>query len=104
MNTKYTATLIKSGNSYALRLPKWVVEASGLKVGDKVDATTLPVAARPTLNSPAQRQAILDAFRALQEATARAKAEGKGLGMIEDPIAWQREIRNLDKPLPGRDY
>ena len=35
--SNYTATVIKTGNSYALRVPKSYIENAGLKIGDKVD-------------------------------------------------------------------
>ncbi len=98
MNTKYTATLIKSGNSYALRLPKWVVEASGLTAGDIVEGPAL----LPTSRHRSNKLEIQQAVRNLQ--TAVANNPGGMIANIKDPVAWQREMRNLDKPLPGRDY
>ncbi|MGD8373405.1 MAG: hypothetical protein PVI21_00935 [Candidatus Woesebacteria bacterium] len=86
MNT-YTATVIKTGNSYALRVPKKYVEDAQLKSGQKTSiALPLP---EPTQN----REKIQNILRQLQEAGAYKD--------VTDPVAWQREIRK-DRPLPGR--
>ncbi len=85
---KYIATVIKTGNSYALRVPKAYVVDASLHLGDKADIG-LP---RP---EPKQsREKILEAIRQLQKVGAYKN--------IKDPIAWQREIRK-DRPLPGRN-
>jgi hypothetical protein len=57
----------------------------------KVVATLTPV-----LSEAEKKQAHRAAMEAL-----RSIAERGGLG-IEDPVAWQREIRK-DRSLPGRD-
>jgi hypothetical protein len=85
----YTATVIKTGNSYALRVPKQYVVQSNLKLGQKVQVGA-PLASHKQHNPQAIKQAIrnlqqIDAFRT-----------------IKDPVAWQREVRK-DRPLPGRD-
>lgn len=86
---KYTATVIKTGNSYALRVPKRYVEDAALTVGQKVQVV------EPQPAHHAQDQAkIQKAFAGLQALHA---FEG-----IKDPSSWQREIRK-DRPLPGRE-
>lgn len=83
----YTATVIKSGSSYALRFPKSYVVDGGLTLGQKA-AIQLPV------TEPKQdRKRIQEILKQLQEIGAYKS--------IEDPVAWQREIRK-DSPLPGR--
>lgn len=85
----YTATVIKTGNSYALRVPKAYVEQSKLVLGQKVQ-----VGAPLVVPKPQDRQAIQRAIRNLQAVGA--------FRTIKDPVAWQREIRK-DRPLPSRD-
>jgi antitoxin component of MazEF toxin-antitoxin module len=85
---KYTVTVIKTGNSYALRVPKRYVEDAQLKSGQK---TTI---ALPIPEPKQNRERIQEAIRKLQEIGA--------YNDIKDPIAWQREIRK-DRPLPGRE-
>lgn len=97
--TQYTTTLSISGNGYVLRIPKRIVQESGLKPGDKVIGPDLK--SLPAENEPEQRR---QAFIAAVEDLQRAVAENpeSALGSIKDPVAWQREIRQ-DRPLPGRD-
>ncbi len=85
---KYTVTVIKTGNSYALRVPKKYVEDAHLESGQKT-VITLPIP-EPKQN----RQRIQETLRQLQEIGAYKD--------IKDPVAWQREIRK-DRPLPGRE-
>lgn len=85
---KYTATVIKTGNSYALRVPKQYVEDAGLKLGQKA-AIELPVS-----EFRQDRVKIQKILKELQSIGAY-----KSIG---DPVAWQREIRK-DRPLPGRE-
>lgn len=85
---KYTATVIRTGNSYALRVPKSYIDEGRLSLGDK---TTLPPAQK---QQPQSREHIQQLWKELQ-----ALKPFKG---IKDPVAWQREIRK-DRPLPGRD-
>jgi len=87
MNT-YTATVIKTGNSYALRVPKKYVEDAQLKSGQKT------VIALPIPEPKQDRGRIQEAIRQLQEIGAYSD--------IEDPVAWQRKIRK-DRSLPGRE-
>ena len=85
---KYTTTVIKTGNSFALRVPKRYIEDGKLKLGQKADIQ-LPV---PEVKQDRKRVQML--FKQLQEMGAYKD--------IKDPVAWQREIRK-DRPLPGRD-
>src|SRR5260370_942683 len=87
--SNYIATVIKTGNSYALRVPKKYVEDAQLKLGKKA---TIQL---PTPEPKQNRQRIQSILRQLQEI-------GGAYKTIEDPVAWQREIRE-DRPLPGRD-
>ncbi len=86
--SNYVATVIKTGNSYALRVPKEYIDAGGLKLGQKLQ---LPPAQLEQKYDPV---AFNKALKALQ-----AMKPFKG---IKDPVAWQREIRK-DRPLPGRE-
>ncbi len=86
---KYTSTVIKTGNSYALRVPKQYITDAGLELGQKIQITN-PI----NTPKPQDRAAIQRAIRNLQQVTAFAD--------IKDPVAWQREIRQ-DRPLPGRE-
>lgn len=86
---KYTATVIKTGNSYALRVPKKYIEDAELTLGQKVQVSNPLVALKSH-----DRSAVQQAIRNLQQINAYPK--------IKDPAAWQREIRE-DRQLPGRD-
>lgn len=84
---KYTATVIKTGNSYALRVPKKYVEDAHLESGQKA-VITLPVP------EPKQNRArVQEIIRKLQET--------KVYQSIKNPVAWQRENRK-DRQMPGR--
>ncbi|MBU6389591.1 hypothetical protein KGQ71_03675 [Patescibacteria group bacterium] len=84
----YPATVIKTGNSYALRLPKRYIEDANLHLGQKV---TIPL---PIPKITQNRQRVQSIFRQLQELNAYRD--------LTDPAAWQRELRQ-DRPLPGRE-
>jgi antitoxin component of MazEF toxin-antitoxin module len=85
----YTATIIKTGNSYALRVPKAYVDDASVVLGQKVTIS------RPVIEPKKyDHQAFLKALRNVQAL--------KPYKSIKDPVAWQREIRK-DRPLPGRD-
>ena len=84
----YIATVIKTGNSYALRVPKAYIENAKLNLGDKADL------ALPQKHKPQDRAEIQALWKELQAL--------KPFHSIGDPVAWQREIRK-DRPLPGRD-
>lgn len=86
--SKYKATIIKTGNSYALRVPKAYIEDAQLQLGQKVQVEQ-PVP-EPEQNDP---KAIKQAIKKLQQTNAF-----KG---VRDPVAWQRKTRQ-DRPLPGR--
>ncbi len=87
--SKYIATVIKTGNSYALRVPKEYVNVKQLKLGQKVK-----LANEPTLHQGYNHDAFWQAMRELQAL--------KPFKSIKDPSAWQSEIRE-DRSLPGRD-
>jgi putative transposon-encoded protein len=83
----YTMTVIKTGNSYALRVPKRYIDDARLSLGQKASI------ALPTIESGQDRDKIQHILQKL-----------KNTGVyrdIPDPVAWQREIRK-DRPLPGR--
>jgi antitoxin component of MazEF toxin-antitoxin module len=86
MNT-YTATVIKTGNSVALRVPKQYADAAKLVPGDKVNLQL------PSKQKKQDRAKITRIVEKLQELHAYSS--------IENPVAWQREIRQ-DRPLPDR--
>jgi antitoxin component of MazEF toxin-antitoxin module len=86
--SKYTATVIKTGNSYALRVPKKYVEDARLELGQK---TTIQL---PVPEAKQDRKRIQKLLMQLQEINA--------YGNIEDPMAWQRGVRQ-DRPQPGRE-
>ncbi|HLA49443.1 MAG TPA: hypothetical protein VJY84_02775 [Candidatus Saccharimonadales bacterium] len=89
--SKYTATVIKTGNSYALRVPKVYVDDAKLKLGQKVQVVS------PTTQTEKQDP------EAIKKAIAEMRRVG-AFSKIQDPVAWQREIRKeWDRPLPGRD-
>lgn len=85
----YKTTVIKTGNSYALRVPKKYVEDAQLELGQKVQISSpIPV---PKAYDP---EAIKKAIRNLQDVGA--------FRTIKDPVVWQRDIRK-DRYLPGRN-
>jgi antitoxin component of MazEF toxin-antitoxin module len=86
--SNYVATVIKTGNSYALRVPKKYVEDARLELGQKA---TIQL---PTPQPKQNRKRIQEILKQLQEIGAYKD--------IKDPIAWQREIRK-DRLLPGRE-
>ncbi len=83
----YLVTVIRTGNSYALRVPKQYVEDAQLTLGQKA-LIGLPIA------KPKQDRArIQELIRQLQEINSYS--------YIGNPVEWQRGIRK-DRPLPGR--
>jgi len=84
----YVTTVIKTGNFYALRVPKKYVDEAQLNLGQKVNIQ-LPI---PQLKQDRLR---------IQTLLKQLQASGIYKD-IEDPVAWQREIR-LNRPLPGRE-
>ena len=86
----YTATVIKSGNSYALRIPKALKDGEGLTIGDKVNIGSI------SKRKKQDHKKIQEILTQLQKLEAFKE--------IKDPVAWQREIRKeWDRPLPGRE-
>lgn len=86
---RYTVTVIKTGNSYALRVPKKYIDDSALTLGQKIQVSD-PL----TVSKAQNKEEVQQAIRNLQKLNA--------FGDIKDPVAWQREIRK-DRPLPGRE-
>ena len=86
--SKYTATVIKTGNSYALRVPKKYVEDAQLKLGQKADIEL------PTPQPKQDRKRIQHLLKELQEIRA--------YNDIDNPVAWMRKLRQ-DRSLPGRE-
>lgn len=91
--SNYTATVIKTGNSYALRVPKQYIEDAHLALGEKAD---LPLPQKPKKQDHAKIQQLLKELQAV------TLANPHGLASLQDPVSWQRDIRR-DRPLPGRD-
>ena len=84
----YSTTVIKTGNSYALRVPKQYIEDAKLQLGQKV---SIPL---PLIETVQNRQRIQSLLKQLQELGAYQD--------IQDPRAWQKEIR-AERQLPGRE-
>ena len=84
----YTATVIKTGNSIALRVPKEYAQEAHLIPGEKVN---LPL---PTKQKQQNRAKIIQLITNLQEIHAYSR--------INDPLVWQQEIRT-DRELPDRE-
>ena len=83
----YNVTVIKTGNSYALRVPKQYVEDAHLQLGQKT-SISLPIPEHKQ-----DRKKIQETLQRLQETGVYKD--------VKDPVAWQREIRK-DRSLPGR--
>jgi antitoxin component of MazEF toxin-antitoxin module len=75
------AIVTKTGNSYALRVPKRYIDDNGLKLGDEVEIEE-PITK--------QREALLAIIAASQK-IGPVKA-------IPDPVAWQRQSRQSRNP------
>jgi antitoxin component of MazEF toxin-antitoxin module len=86
--SNYKATVIKTGNSYALRVPKRYVEDAKLELGQK---TTI---ALPTPERTQDREKIQKIIKQLQQTRVYKN--------VKDPVAWQREVRK-DRLLPDRE-
>ena len=84
----YTATVIQTGNSIALRVPKQYALDAKLLPGQKV---TLRL---PTKQKQQDHAKIKRLIGNLQKLSA--------FSSLNDPLVWQRKIRQ-DKSLPGRD-
>lgn len=86
--SNYITTVIKTGNSYALRVPKKYIEDAKLELGQKA-TIQLPL---PQLKQDHKR--IQRLLKQLEELGSYKD--------VRDPVAWQRAIRK-DRPLPGRE-
>lgn len=75
------AIVTKTGNSYALRVPKRYIEDNHLKLGDTVE-----------LEEPIARQ------RKALKAMMRLNDQDGGIASIPDPTSWQREQRLASNP------
>ncbi len=82
--SNYIATVIKVGNSYALRVPRQYVKDAHLELGQKA-TIQLPL---PHIKQ--DRSRIQSLLHELQAAGAYSQ--------ITDPVVWQRDIRQ-DRPL-----
>lgn len=60
-----------------------------------------PLAVEVTVLEPVDSPTS-ESRKAAAEALERLAKRGTAFAEIEDPVAWQREIRN-DRPLPGRE-
>ncbi|TAK89012.1 hypothetical protein EPO04_02815 [Patescibacteria group bacterium] len=83
----YDVTVIKTGNSYALRVPKRYIEDAQLELGQKT-AIQLP---SPQVKQ--DRKRVQSLLGQLQHIGAYST--------ISDPVAWQKAAR-ADRKLPGR--
>ena len=88
--SKYIATVIRTGNSYALRVPKSYYDNFNLAVGQKIQVDQPIFDADKTFDPLLFQKAV----KKLQELSAYSG--------IKDPANWQREIRK-DRQLPGRE-
>lgn len=86
--SKYTATVIKTGNSLALRIPKEYAQEANLVPGEKVNLQL------PTKQKLQNRARIKELINKLQKIHAYSA--------ITDPVAWQQEMR-IDRNLPSRE-
>lgn len=77
-----TATVIKTGNSYALRVPKAYAERNNLRPGVKV-----------ILSDPQVSGGTLNDLNAIIK-TARVRNKVTVWDKITDPSEWQRAERN----------
>jgi antitoxin component of MazEF toxin-antitoxin module len=84
---RYVATVIKTGNAVALRVPKQYAAEAELVVGEKV---MLPL---PGKRHPQDRARIQQIVARLQEI--------KPYRDIANPITWQRDLRR-DRRIEGR--
>ena len=82
--SNYIATVIKTGNSLALRVPKQYATDAGLNPGDKVGIKL------------AQKQRTQDRKK-IQKIIIRLQ-ENRTYSSIADPVKWQHEIRK-DRPI-----
>lgn len=71
--------ITKTGNSYAIRVPKRYIDDNNLKLGDTVNV----------------EEPLLAQQRALNALITHGKKHGALKG-ISDPVAWQREQRDWE--------
>jgi hypothetical protein len=71
--------ITKTGNSYAIRVPKHYIDNNQLKLGDVVNV----------------EEPLIKQQRALDALISHGKKHGPIKG-IPDPVAWQREQRSWD--------
>ena len=71
--------ITKTGNSYAIRVPKRYIDDNNLKLGDIVNV----------------EEPLLVQQRALNALISHGKKHGSLKG-ISDPVAWQREQRDWE--------
>ena len=69
--------ITKTGNSYAIRVPKRYIDYNKLKLGDIVNV----------------EEPLLEQQRALDALISHGKKHGP-VQSIPDPVAWQREQRS----------
>lgn len=77
----YTATVIKTGNSYALRVPKEYVDRNRLRPGTKVQ-----------LPDPERTGSTLEDLNTVLQAAA-GDTKIAAWDSLPDPVAWQRAER-----------
>ncbi len=75
------AIVTKTGNSYALRVPKSYIDDNNLKLGDMVEIEDL----------------LVNQQKALRALLNQAKKHGPIRG-ISDPVMWQRSQRQSSDP------
>jgi antitoxin component of MazEF toxin-antitoxin module len=75
------AIVTKTGNSYALRVPKRYIDDNALKLGDEVE-----------IEEPIDQQQ-----KAIRELVQLSKKRGP-IKSIKDPVAWQRAQRQSSDP------
>lgn len=75
------AIVTKTGNSYALRVPKQYIDDHNLKLGDTVE-----------IAEPLTRQQ-----QALTALVRHGQKQGP-LKNLADPVAWQRQLRHSSNP------
>lgn len=75
------AIVTRTGNSYALRVPKSYIDDNNLKLGDTVE-----------INEPITMQQ-----RALKALVEYGKKQGP-IKSISDPVSWQRSQRKWTNP------
>jgi len=85
--SKYNATIIKTGNSYALRVPIAYIKQNNLKLGQKTFISA------PIKVVAQNHKAIEQTFRQLKCINA--------FDSISNPSTWQQSVRK-DRPLPER--